>query len=457
MAKFVIRTLLALVVLAGWPSNLPAQAQNQTPESLATAAVNELAARQFSKVVARFDDRMQSAMPQEKLSAVWDTVLDNAGSFQRITGTRVVEQQGYQVVFVACQFKYAALDVKMAFDSRNRIAGLFFVPHTDAPEPAHSWSAPDYADVKAFHETELTVANGSWKLPATLTLPNAKGPFPAVVLVHGSGPEDQDESIGPNKPFRDLAWGLAGQGVAVLRYVKRTRQYGPQSVQPGAAFTTKDETTDDAQAAVALLGTRPDIDHSHIFLLGHSEGGTLAPRIAAADSHVAGIIIAAGAVRPLEDLVIAQLKYIAGLPGASREELKKQIAQAEAAKAQIESPSLKSDATVNLLGSSIPGSYFLDLRNYRPAEAAAQLHIPILVLQGGRDYQVTREDYDLWKAALVQDPRASFRFYPDLTHLFMKVQGSGPPSPADYSVAGHVSRTVIDDIAQWVKSNSAGR
>jgi len=446
---------VALMLVCG--ACLAMEAQNQTPEAIANDAVNDLAARRFSKVEARFDDRVQSGLPQEKLAAVWDSVLDKAGPFQKILGTRVEEKQGIHVVSVACQFKYGPLDIKMAVDSQGRIAGLFFVPHSDAPEATQSWSAPAYAKTNSFHEVDVTVESGAWKLPGTLTHPNGKGPFPAIVLVHGSGPEDQDETIGPNKPFKDLAWGLASQGIAVLRYVKRTKQYGAQSVNPGAAFTVNDETMDDARAAVALLAARPDIDPNQIYILGHSEGGTLAPRIASGDKQVAGIVVAAGAVRPLQDLIVAQSKYIAGLPGADKEQLKKQIEDAEQAKREIEDPGLKPDGTVNVLGAHAPGSYFIDLRNYHPAETAAQLSIPILVLQGGRDYQVTSQDYDLWKAALAKDPRATFQFYPDLTHLFMKVKGSGPASPADYAVAGHVSEAVVEEIAQWIKSNAGGK
>jgi dienelactone hydrolase len=317
---------VALMLVCG--ACLAMEAQNQTPEAIANDAVNDLAARRFSKVEARFDDRVQSGLPQEKLAAVWDSVLDKAGPFQKILGTRVEEKQGIHVVSVACQFKYGPLDIKMAVDSQGRIAGLFFVPHSDAPEATQSWSAPAYAKTNSFHEVDVTVESGAWKLPGTLTLPNGKGPFPAIVLVHGSGPEDQDETIGPNKPFKDLAWGLASQGIAVLRYVKRTKQYGAQSVNPGAAFTVNDETMDDARAAVALLAARPDIDPNQIYILGHSEGGTLAPRIASGDKQVAGIVVAAGAVRPLQDLIVAQSKYIAGLPGADKEQLKKQIEDA---------------------------------------------------------------------------------------------------------------------------------
>jgi len=83
--------------------------------------------------------------------------------------------------------------------------------------------------------------------------PEGKGPFPAVVLVHGSGPQDRDETIGPNKPFRDLAWGLASQGIAVLRYDKRTKVHGAMMAGAVEQFTVKEETIDDALAAVALL------------------------------------------------------------------------------------------------------------------------------------------------------------------------------------------------------------
>ena len=121
----------------------------------------------------------------------------------------------------------------------------------------------------------------------------------------------------------------------------------------------------------------------------------------------------------------------------------------------MESPSLKPDTVVDFFGSPIPGSYFLDLRSYDPGKTAAGLKIPILVLQGGRDYQVTNADFDVWKKALANDPRATFKFYPAYTHLFMPGTGSGPASPEDYSVAGNVSEDVVNDIAQWIKSNGA--
>src|SRR5690606_19348563 len=127
-------------------------------------------------------------------------------------------------------------------------------------------------------------------LPGTLALPKGKAPgagFPAVVLVHGSGPQDRDETVGANRPFLDIARGLAAQGIAVLRYDKRT-QARPQDFAAGD-YTVDDETTNDAITAVAALGAAEGIDPDRIHVLGHSQGAMLAPRIAAHSGHVAGL------------------------------------------------------------------------------------------------------------------------------------------------------------------------
>src|SRR5690606_33004513 len=144
-----------------------------------------------------------------------------------------------------------------------------------------AYQAPSYADPARFSEREATVGSGTWALPGTLTLPKKEGKFPAVILVHGSGPNDRDETLGPNKPFRDLAHGLATRGIAVLRYDKRTLVH-PKALasEVGAALTLREETIDDALAAAALLRTIPEVDASKIFVVGHSLGGTAIPRIA---------------------------------------------------------------------------------------------------------------------------------------------------------------------------------
>ena len=412
-------------------------------QARAREVVENLVAGKFAAVEATYDEDMKVAMPAGELANTWKTIAEQIGTYQKIADVQVDSFDGYPRVIVTCQFTKSDLWVRTIFGLDGTLAGLRLAP----VEREVPWSAPPYADTKAFHEQALTVVNGKFELPGTLTLPTGSGPFPAVVLVQGSGPHDEDESIGPNKPFKDLAWGLASHGVAVLRYVKRTKQYGAASSANPDTFTVDDETVSDARAAVALVAKQTGVDPKRVYVLGHSLGGMMAPRIATGDAQVAGIIILAGTTRPLEDVILDQLHYIKALPGGDTARMYQQMKQAEAAKAQIEDPALKAGTMVDVMGTKIPASYWLDLRNYQPAEAAAKLTIPILVLQGGRDYQVTKPDYEKFQKALAGHTNATLKWYPTMNHLF--IEGSKPSAPQEYGILGHVSEQVVNDIVSW--------
>jgi dienelactone hydrolase len=419
------------------------------PERIAAAQefVDLLVQGDYASAEEKLDDTMKAAAPASKLEELWSSLLEQAGAFQQQTGTRTERTMGYDVVYVTCQFKQMSLDVKVVFDASGQIAGLFFLPaQASTPVP---YEPPAYVKPDSFQEQEVTVGSGEWALPGTLTLPTGEGPFPAVVLVHGSGPNDRDETIGPNRPFRDLAWGLASQGIAVLRYEKRTKQYPEKVIATLDTLTVKEETVDDALAAVELLRQEQKIDPQRIFVLGHSLGGMLLPRIGQADANIAGLIALAGLTRPLEDAILEQFTYIYNLDG----EISKgeQAALDKLAEQAARIKDLQPDASVpttDLLWNT-SAAYWLDLRGYVPAEAAKALTQPMLILQGGRDYQVTTADYDLWKTALSSRANVQFKFYADLNHLF--ITGQGPITPGEYYIPGHVAEQVINDIAAWIK------
>jgi dienelactone hydrolase len=424
----------------------PAAHDQAAPDTVAKAreVLNELVAGQFDKIEAQYDAAMKSALPPGKLGDTWKQLLGETGGFKGVPSASSQTIQSYQVATLACVFERTILDAVISFDADGTIGGIRFRPHKDTTP----WSAPVYAKPDAFHEDSVTVKFQHWELPGTLTTPQGDGPYPLVVLVHGSGPHDADETIGPNKPFKDLAWGLASRGVAVLRYIKRTAQYGAKSVDDPASLTVDDEIVNDARAAVELAAKQPKIDAKRIFLLGHSEGGYVAPRIADGDPQIAGIILLAGSARPIEKLIIEQTRYLTSFPGVPADQAQKHIAAAEKSAATIESPDLKKTDTVDLIGAKIPATYFLDLRGYDPTGTAAKLKIRILVLQGGRDYQVTTEDFEAWKKSLDGHANATLKLYPDLNHLFQA--GEGKSVPTEYDKAGHVSAETIGDIADWV-------
>lgn len=393
-----------------------------------------------------FTGTMQQATSAAKLEAIWGQLQVQYGAFENITGVRVTTQQNYTNVFVTCVFTLQmTLDCVVTFDQAGLVAGLHFVPADLSGE----YRPPSYANLSAFAETNVTVGAGTaWPLPGTLSMPNGAGPFPAVVLVQGSGPNDRDETVLADKPFKDLAGGLASQGIAVLRYEKRTRQYGAIIAKDLGNFTVFQETEQDAQRAVALLHSTPGVDLSRIYVLGHSFGAMLAPRIAANTTGIAGLILLAVPARPLEDLALNQTIYVASLDGNVTDFEAQTIHNLSIMVEKIHTLNISTDEVVIGAGKA----YWADLAGYNPTRTAENLSLPMLLLQGKRDYQVNYTlDFLRWQAALGGRENLQFHAYANLTHLF--TPGSEPPSPQDYAVPGNVAPEVIDDIAQWINTH----
>ena len=401
----------------------------------------------FTESVKHFDETMTKLVPPEKMAAVWEAVLKQVGHFKEQKGVWTESIPKYDIVYVTCEFERATLDIKVVFNKNKEISGQFFVPS----KPQVKYTAPKYVDKDAFKEKEVKVGPEDWLLPGTLSIPRGKGPFPALILVHGSGPNDRDESLGPNKSFRDLAWGLASQNIAVLRYDKRTKVHGRKMLaDKNVGLTVYEETIQDALSAADLLRDTAAIDAKNIFILGHSLGGMLIPRIADSDlGKNAGFIIMAGPTRPLEDLAVDQMEYISLLDGNLSDEEKANLDQIKfnAQKIKNLTSENSSKMTERFLGAG--AEYWLDLKDYDPAESAKKIYRPILILQGERDYQVTMEDFDGWKKALADKDNVEFKSYPAHNHLL--IPGKGKCTPGEYLVAGHVDRMVIDDIVRWIE------
>jgi alpha-beta hydrolase superfamily lysophospholipase len=416
--------------------------------------IQSLSSGDFAAAVGRFDQTMRAALPADRLRSTWERLESEVGAFTRIVGASKVPRADVRIVVATCAFARASVDVQLTFNAAGEISGLFFRPAgAGVPNPAPAagaYVAPPYVTPAAYTESNVTVGAGTaWPLPATLTMPVGPGPFPALVLVHGSGPQDRDETTGAARPFRDLALGLASRGIAVLRYDKRSRVHGARMAAAGA-ITVKEEVVDDAVAAVGLLGATPRVDAARVFVLGHSLGGMLIPRIGAAGARIRGFIVLAGAARSIDQAVLAQSRYLAGLDGRVTPEEQKQIDAAQSL-ADAVAALTPADAASPRMILSAPASYWLDLRDYDAPAAAAAMTAPLLILQGERDYQVTMEDFARWQHALAGNPRATLRSYPALNHLF--IAGSGPATPEEYAKPGHVAPEVVDQIATWVAAH----
>jgi uncharacterized protein len=402
----------------------------------------------FGGVHRLFDGNLEQVFPEARLKEAWLQIVGQVGNFQKISNCQALERDGTWVVTVSCQFEKSPIDLRLVFNRDGQITGLNYQPPAPADTPYHP---PFYVHPAAFHEIEVTVGSGEWALPGTLSLPEGAGSFPAVVLVHGSGPQDRDETYGPNKPFRDLAWGLASQGIAVLRYEKRTKAHlGRITPEMVARMTVQEEVIDDALAAIRLLHQTPGIDPKSVYVLGHSLGATLAPRIGQQDPSIAGLIIMAGMTRPFEDTILDQYTYLYSLSGPVSDGQKAELEQLRAKVARVKDPNLSDRVPARDLPLNVHPAYWLSLRGYQPAEVAKSLRMRIFVVQGGRDYQVTvAGDFPAWQQALGGKDGAKLKLYPKLFHMF--IAGEGPSTPQEYLVEGHVSDEVIQDIAGWIK------
>ena len=305
-------------------------------------------------------------------------------------------------------------------------------------------------------DEKIVISVGTkYPLNGMLTIPDeTNGLLPAVVLVHGSGPSNMDGKVGNNYPFKDLAEALAERGIAVLRYDKRTFVYGKE-MRNDTGLSVKEETIEDAILAANFLRKDLRIDGNKIFIIGHSMGGMLAPRIDAEGGNFAGIIIMAGSPRKLEEIIITQNNDVLN----SLNMFLKMIARK-----QIEALSSKFNNIYNLndeeakstkvLGKYVRAYYLKEMGEHPSTNYLKALDKPVLILQGDKDFQVSLEkDFDGYKKILGDTRNVTFKLYPNLNHLFMpSVYGEILKAKKEYKVAQRIDKQVIKDVSEWILS-----
>lgn len=400
------------------------------PAATARKALDLLLGGKYAELTPLFTPQMQKDLPAAALGKLGEQI-QSFGALAKVEDPQVQKAGANTIAVFPVRFEKQSINARFIVNQSGQVAGMFLLPG-EAP-----WQAPSYSKAGSFTERQVTIGSDEWKLPGALTLPNGGGPFPGVVLVHGSGPNSRDEAVGGTKVFRDLAEGLASRGIAVLRYEKRTMQY--RGRMAGLRnMTVHEETSEDAVRAAELLRGQKEIDPKRVYVLGHSLGGYVAPRIAEEDGKLAGLILLAANARPLEDVIVEQAEYL-NMPAKDLEGIRAAVKRVKTLEpADADAPPL--------LG--MPVTYLLDLKGYDPVALAKRVNVPMLILQGERDFQVTMKDFALWKTGLAARKDVVFKSFPAMNHLF--VAGEGKSNEAEYRKPGHVAPEVIDEIAKWL-------
>lgn len=402
-----------------------------------------------------YTDEMSAALAQGGGLGALQSSIASLGGLKEAEEAVSEEASGYTSYRVPCRFEVQNVDIVINTDAQGRIAGIVTMPYTGSQSADGAGGSEEAALPEGIEEISLSVpvkGTEGWELSGTLTLPEGDGPFPAVVLVHGSGPNDRDESIGPNKPFRDIAWALAQQGIAVYRYDKRTYVYGAE-LASDTELTLNEETVEDGVQAAVTVKAQEKIDPSRVYVLGHSLGGEALPRISAAlasdGEEAAGYIFLAAPARSLIALMREQYDFLYSLMPELDEAQEKEKEQVYQELDKLSDPDALAEDEI-VMGAY--KKYWQDLESYDPVAAAADMNGKCLVLQGEEDYQVTMEDFALWEDAYFENENWEFITYPGLTHLFMA--GEKANGSADYMTAQNVDPQVTWDIAAFINGKN---
>ena len=306
-------------------------------------------------------------------------------------------------------------------------------------------------------EKIITSKNSKYPLNGLLTLPGElSSPVPAVVFVHGSGTSNMDEKVGKLTPFKDLAEGLARHGIASIRYDKRSFAHGFKMLRDKSlVITVKEETIDDAIMAAELLRKDPRIDPENVFIIGHSMGGMLSPRIDAEGGNFRGLIIMAGSPRKLEEIMLDQNEAVLrSTKGFVHWIVKKQVAKISKLFEGLYEIS-DDEARKKKMGGGTTLYYFKEMGEHAAPGYLAVCEKPILIMQGEKDFQATAEkDFAAYKQLLADKENVSFRLYPGLNHAFVpSVFADIMKAKQEYAVEQHIGEEVIGDIAAWILDN----
>lgn len=426
----------------------------QSAKEICTQKVNHifrlLKTEKFDSVYMQFNRDMQGEIDQEQLEGIWNGFIMEYDTITLIEKTRVSIEQNLYLTITPVTFGKRRFGIQLNFDSAlQKIVGLFFV------NPDVQYNPGNYVHNDAFVEYKIPLKSKGYETEAILSVPNKNRPskgYPLAIIAHGSGGIDKDLTYGPNKVYKDLAWGLASMGVACLRYDKRSKHLLKQMIEADKnnieKFTIENEYLYDLKSAIKLMRKREDINAHKIFIIGHSEGAYLIPRFNHSIKSIAGFVSMAGTFHPIAMLAIDQIKYL--MPDSILNDSLKSMKINILRSIENSLPqNLRNDFTNDSVMKPWPLNYWKYLAKYNAEKEGLKITKPLLVLQGERDYQVRYEEMLYIQTIMKEKPNVIYKSYPELNHLFLRGKGK-LSKPSEYEEAGNIPSYVIEDIRNFI-------
>ncbi len=427
-----------------------AHAIAQKNESLAVQKALEIIdlfkSEQFEKAYTFCDEVMLRKITPERFQSIWESLAAVNGDLNEIGATRYNYLDSFHVTTTKLKFKNGAVGLRLSFNLKWQISGIYIV------EADPMYNIPAYINTFGFYEIKIPFGPVGFENEAILTVPIQEKKYPCVIIIGGSGPIDKDATIGPNRIYKDFAWGLASNGIATLRFDKRTKAYFGKIMEQhknGNYYTIEQEYLADLKELVNKVSKKNAIDPKRIYLMGHSQGAGLMPLFLKQNKKVAGAIMAAGNYTSLQDLMLYQFEYLKPLQAKTKADsavFDNMVVQAIHAKILNLPNTFPNDS----LPVMYPFSYWNYLNKLNIISLAKNNKKPVLVLQGERDYQVPYTEYLKWKTTLNSNPNYQFTSFQKLNHMFL--EGEGKSTPEEYAIRSNVPDYVIDDIANWIKA-----
>ncbi|NLB90482.1 MAG: alpha/beta fold hydrolase [Clostridiales bacterium] len=459
MKKTLLQTILLWILLMVVSLSAMGENNRRSAKDVVMQLKNQI---EIEELYETFSPLMQQSIAKEQLLQLWSQIELLGGEILTVEESPVQTLGTLSIYSAVLMMEKQNFIFTVTYNQDDLIEGMAITPLEEEKQQPIETETPTLPE--GIEEYAVTINQSPWELTGTITLPVEKEEkIPGVVLVHGSGPQDQNEKIGEISPFRDIAWGLAKEGIASIRYDKRTYLYGNEMVQTfGEELSVQEEVVEDAVSAAKVLAAFQGVEEKQLFIVGHSLGAMLTPRIAkealSQDISFRGMILLAGTPKSLVDITVSQNQaVIHGDAKIIQEQKTTLLTQIDNEKKVYDTLlALPKEETLGKTVFGQPAYYFWEMDHYPLLQSIETLSLPMLILQGEEDFHVSMKDGLLaWKEYLADVDKVEYKSYADLNHLFVKYEGEEEHryTLKEYDTPGTVDTRVIKDIGQFIFDN----